>query len=395
MKLLTFTTLYPDSVRPRHGIFVETRLRRLVASGAVQSVVMAPLPWFPLRRGIFGKYATLARVPSEEQRHGIQVLHPRYPLIPRLGMSLAPFSLAMAAEAAARRLLAHGYDFDLIDAHYFYPDGVAAVMLARRLRKPVIVTARGSDINLITQYYAPRKLIQYAARRADGVIAVSEALKHRLLDIGVAEEKITVLRNGVDLELFHPVDRTEARRRFGLEGRVLLSVGNLVKLKGHDIAMAALSHLPEAVLLIVGDGAERRSLESLAVTLGVAQRVRFIPAMAQEILRDYYSAADVLVLASSHEGWPKVLLEATACGTPVVASRVGGAPEIVRSAEAGLLLPERTPTALAQAIRALFAAYPDRGATRCYAEQYGWDEITRGQLAVFEQVMAQCRRLGR
>ena len=159
-------------------------------------------------------------------------------------------------------------------------------MLARRLRKPVIVTARGSDINLIPQYYAPRKLIQYAARHAAAVIAVSEALKHSLLDLGVAEEKITVLRNGVDLELFHPVDRTEARRRFGLEGRVLLSVGNLVKLKGHDIAMAALSHLPEAMLLIVGDGAERRSLESLAVTLGVAQRVRFIPAMAQEILRD-------------------------------------------------------------------------------------------------------------
>ena len=391
MKLLTFTTLYPDSTRPRHGIFIETRLRRLAVNGALESIVVAPVPWFPWRGARFGPYAAYARVPTAEERHGFRVIHPRYPLIPRIGMNVAPFLLASFAVPAIKRLLTQGYDFDLIDAHYFYPDGVAAALIGKMLGKPVVISARGSDINVIGEYYLPRKLIQYAARRADHVVAVSSALRERLLALGVEPSKVSVFRNGVDTELFHPLPRDALRQRLGWDGQVLLAVGNLVPLKGYDIAIASLTHLPQALLILVGDGPERTALETQARELGVADRVKIVPPVNQAVLCEYYNAADQLILASRSEGWPNVLLEAMACGTPVVASRAGGTPEIVRAPEAGRLFAPRAPRALAEAVSALAMNYPDRAATRRYAQRFEWEEVTAAQLKMYQQVIARHR----
>ena len=119
MKLLTFATLYPSAARPGHGIFVETRLRHLLASGAAQSVVVAPVPWFPTAHEGFGRYGSMARTPRRETLHGIDVRHPRFPLVPKLGMSTAPFLLAAASARALRDVREGGHDFEAIDAHYF------------------------------------------------------------------------------------------------------------------------------------------------------------------------------------------------------------------------------------------------------------------------------------
>ncbi|HEX8886452.1 MAG TPA: glycosyltransferase, partial [Noviherbaspirillum sp.] len=170
MKLLTFSTLFPNQQRPNHGIFVETRLRYLVASRQVQSRVVAPVPWFPFTHPRFGLYAAYAQVPHSEQRFGLDVSHPRYPVIPKLGMSAAPVLLANSLKSTLGRIIDEGYDFDLIDAHYFYPDGVAAVMLGRYFNKPVVITARGTDINLVPQYRLPRRMIRWAAGQAAGMI---------------------------------------------------------------------------------------------------------------------------------------------------------------------------------------------------------------------------------
>lgn len=387
MKILTFTMLYPNSAQPRHGIFVEQRLRHLVGSGEVWARVVAPVPWFPMGHSLFGKYASYARVVPCEERHGISVWHPRYPAIPKIGMTLAPFLLAAASTSVLHHLSKDNFNFDLIDAHYFYPDGVAAILLGRRLGKPVVITARGTDINLIPQYRLPRKMIRWAAEHAAGIVTVCQALKDALRGLGVASEKITVLRNGVDLSLFRPVDRQVQRAQLGLSKTTLLSVGHLIGRKGHDIAIRSLVELPEVELLIAGDGEEAATLQALARSLGVAERVRFIGAIKQEELKNYYGAADALVLASSREGWANVLLESMACGTPVIASNVWGTPEIVRSPEAGILMEERSPAGLVRAFRELFAHYPDRAGTRRYAEQFSWDETTRGQLALFRRVV--------
>ena len=169
-------------VAPHHGIFVENRLRNLLASGEVASLVVAPVPWFPFKHKSFGRYASFARVPCEEQRHDITVLHPRYPLPPKVGMSSAPVLMYTALRRLFAEILKARFRFDLIDAHYFYPDGVAAVLLGRNLGKPVVITARGTDLNLMPEFLVPRQLIRWAASRAAGLATVSEALRERLIE---------------------------------------------------------------------------------------------------------------------------------------------------------------------------------------------------------------------
>jgi teichuronic acid biosynthesis glycosyltransferase TuaC len=387
MKVLTFSTLYPNAARPTHGIFVETRLRQLLAGGQVQSTVVAPVPWFPFTHSAFGAYAAQARAPRAETRNGIEVLHPRFPVVPRIGMTLAPFLLYRAVLPLVERLRRER-GFDLIDAHYFYPDGVAAAMLGRRLGVPVVVTARGSDVNLVAQHRLPRRMIRWAARQAAAVVSVSQALKDKLAALGVERERIHVLRNGVDLELFHPENRDALRAELQLRVPTLLSVGNLLGFKGHGVVIEALSLLREYELVIAGDGPDRAAFEAFARECGVSGRVRFVGSLNQQDLRRYYCAADALVLASSREGWPNVLLEAMACGTPVIATQVGGVPEIVSSIEAGVMIRERSASALARAVRELFAQPRERAATRRFAERFGWGATTNGQLRLFRRVIA-------
>jgi len=386
-RILTFSTLYPSANRPQHGVFVENRLRHLLATGLVEARVVAPSPWFPLSSPIFGDYAKHANVPAQEQRFGITVHHPRFFLLPKLTMTAAPLSIYLSCRPLLQRLIAEGNDFDLIDAHYFYPDGVAAVMLGRHFGKPVTITARGTDINLIPQHALPRRMIVWAGKHADGLITVCQALKDSLMSLGIEAERIEVLRNGVDLNAFHPLPRAAARDKLGLTGPTLLSVGALIERKGHHLIIEAMPALPTMRLLIAGEGEMRATLVALARRLGVADRVTFLGQVAHDRLPEYYSAADALILASSREGWANVLLEAMACGTPVVASNVWGTPEVVTSPEAGLLMGERSAKGIVDAVRALFAKLPDRAATRRYAEGYNWDSTTEGQVALFRKVL--------
>lgn len=374
-------------MQPSHGIFVEQRLRHLLECRQVESRVVAPVPWFPFKGQRWGRYGVLAAVPAREQRHGVKVLHPRYPVIPKLGMSVAPRLMAMAVEPVLRRIVAEGYDFDLIDAHYLYPDGVAASIVGRRMGKPVVMTARGTDVNVITLYRHPRRLIQRAASDARALITVSRSLKDALISLGVADERIAVLRNGVDMELFRPQGNVRNRENSDDDQPTLLSVGHLIEGKGHHFVIEALTSLPGARLTIAGAGSWKDRLVQLAATRGVEDRVNFIGHVAHDELARLYNSADVLVLASRSEGMPNVVLEALACGTPVVATAVGGIPEIVSAPQAGRLMAERSAGALAQAVSALMDDYPDRATVRRYAEQFGWDETTRGQLDLFRAVI--------
>lgn len=380
LRLLTFSTLYPSAARPNHGVFVENRLRHLVADGEATSTVVAPVPWFPSAAARFGDWAVNALVPRREIRHGLPVFHPRYPVIPKLGMSVAPWLLYRAALPFLRRLIADGPGVDAIDAHYLYPDGVAAVWLGRRLGLPVVVTARGTDVNFLPRYAVPRRLIQGAMTDAAALVGVSAALKEAMVALGAPEGKVTVLRNGVDTRLFRPPAARAARGR-----PTLLSVGHLIERKGHHLVIEAMTALPECELLVAGEGPERSRLTSLIAELGLGDRVRLLGARPHAEMPELYGAADVLVLASSREGWANVLLEAMACGTPVVATNIWGNPEVVRERAAGIIA-ERDAGAIGAAVRALLADPPARAATRRYAERFGWEETTAGQLALFRSV---------
>ena len=391
VKILTLTTLFPNSVQPSHGIFVETRLRRLLADGRVQARVLAPVPWVPPGAERLDR-ARLRQVPAQEQRNGLTVTHPRYLVIPKVGMHITPYTLYATMKRELAKLLEAGERFDVIDAHYFYPDGVAAAWLGKEFNIPVTITARGTDINLIPQYPRPRRLILQAAQDASAIITVCQALKDGLVELGASASKITTLRNGVDLQLFQPEDRARMRAKWDMDGFVLASVGHLIERKGHDLAIAALPQLADATLLIAGAGPERDALEKLAERLGVRDRVRFLGVLDQNALREIYSGIDALILASSREGWANVLLEAMACGTPVIASSVWGTPEVVAAPEAGLLMKNRDAASIVEAARQLQKNPPQREATRRYAERFDWQPTTDGQVAIFRALKAQARQ---
>ncbi len=387
IRLLVFSSLYPNTEQPRHGVFVEERLRHLVDSGRISATVVAPVPWFPFKHQRFGAYAAFARVPEREERHGIQILHPRYPVIPKLGMAIAPTLMYHALLPTLQKLKAAGADCDLIDAHYFYPDGVAAARLGIAMNKPVVVTARGSDVNLIPNYRLPRQQIQWAAERTAAIVTVSSALKNRLADLGVNPEKITVLRNGVDLDGFQPRDRAAIRDQLGLVGLVWLTVCNLIEPKGVHIALAALAKTVDVTLLIAGEGPEETHLRQLAVHLNIATRVRFLGAIPHAQLCQLYNAADAMVLASRREGMPNVVLESLACGTPVIVTPFDSAEEVVSAPEAGRVAKFRTADAIHAAWQSLLEYPPELAATRRYAERFGWAPTVKAQEALYARVL--------
>ena len=392
MKILTISSLYPNNRDPKHGIFVETRLKHLRKDyPQVSAVVIAPVPWFPFSNERFGEYSKFAGVVDSETRDGVEVYHPKYLVIPKLGMHLTPWLMARSIRKCIKRLIAEGHTFDLIDGHYFYPDGVAIAKVAAEFSIPFTCTARGTDINLIPQYPVARQRILDVFAKAKHLMAVCKALAEEMIALGAPKSKVTVLRNGVDLELFKASD-DEQKQQFRKQlpvptsGPLLLSVGWLIERKGHYLVIAALAELPDAQLVIAGNGPDLAELQQLAQKLGVSERVHFTGALAQNQLSQYYQAADALILASSREGWANVLLEAMASGTAVVATNIWGTPEVVAAPEAGILV-ERTSKDIANGVRTLLAALPNRASTRRYAEQFTWKQTSSGQFEIFSQII--------
>ena len=382
INVLSFTTLYPNAEQPRHGIFIEQRLRHLVESEEVALKVVAPVPWFPAQFGQYGLYAKVRRI---EQRNGIEAHHPRYLVIPKVGMSITPLFLALSGLKQIKKLIADGFKPDVIDAHYFYPDGVAAALIGKWLDIPVTITARGSDINLLPQFILPKKMIQWAAKKSMMNITVSHALKKQMQKLGVPEEKITVLRNGVDLETFKILPDVRKQRQG--ETKQLISVGNLIELKGHHLVIEALQELPNVELNIVGEGPKEAELKQLASHLDVGDRVHFLGYKTHQQLAELYNQADALILASSREGMPNVLLEAMACGTPVIATNVGGVAEVVTEKPAGIVVSSRTKQAIEIAIEELFSENSKTRETRCCAEQFSWTNTSKGLFELLNKVV--------
>lgn len=386
IKVLGLSTLFPNAAQPRHGIFLLHRLAHLAEVDGIRLRMVAPVPWFPSANPVFGRYAVYARVPRRSEQRGIEVLHPRYPVLPKLGMTIAP---ALMAAALLPRLLAMrraGFDFDVINSYYLYPDGVAAALLGAWLNRPVLLTAFGTDVSLVPRHAAARAQIKWAVARAAGVTAVCQALKDGLLEAGAAAGKVQVILHGVDQDLFSPpADRMALRRRLGFDRPTLISVGHLIARKGHDLVIAALPDLPGTDLVIAGDGPEEAALRRLAARLGVDGRVRFQGHVEQAQLPALIGAADALVLCSDREGIANVLMEAMACGTPVAATPVWGSPEVVTAPEAGILLRDRSAGAVVEGVRRLLANLPDRAATRRYGERFAWSDTAARHAALIRR----------
>lgn len=387
MNILTLSHVFPNSQQPNYGIFIANRVRRLAQSGIAHIRVIAPVAWHPFDSIYSNQGGHRTQIPPIENLGPFTIDYPRYLVIPKLGFPIAPILMYMSISRHILRLQQKGYRFDLINAHFFYPDGVVAVMLGRRFSKPVVVTGRGSDLNRHAELPVIGHMIRWALSQSDWTITVSNALKVRAIALGAPMERVTFLRNGVDLEHFRPTLRDETRRRLALTRTTLLSVGNLVELKGHDLVIRAMKELQDLQLIIIGAGPAKAKLQDLVDRLNLSDRVHLLGTIPHSELPAYYSAADIFVLASSREGWPNVLLEAMACGTPVVATRVGGVPEIITAKNAGIVVDARTSEAIVAAVRRLQIATPDREQVRAHAMQFGWGEIVDLELKLFENIL--------
>lgn len=391
MNILVITTLYPNDEQFRHGIFIETRLRELQRYYPdYQLTVVAPIPHYPCIDWWRGRYQNI-QVPAQTKRHGITVYHPTYLAIPYLGMYLNPFTLLSGLQRFFRGGPLQLQSFDLIDCHYFYPDGYAVSKIAKAAQLPLVITARGSDIEVLPQHRLPRLLIKQAIRFSSYCGAVSQKLKAGLMRLGCPEEKAVVLPNGVDQQQFKPDAQPQQalKNELGLgSAYTLLMVGNLVSLKGHALVLSALAELPDVHLLIVGSGPELSALQQQSAALGLTERVQFFGNRPQHELCRFYSTADALVLMSSSEGWPNVILEAMSCGSAVISTRVGSAEEMLHSDEVGLLLAERSSAALTDAVKQCQQRRFDRDQIRAHASGFSWQQTAEQLNLLYQQTMA-------
>lgn len=373
--MLTLSTLFPDRSRPGFGAFVERQTARLAAHPGVDVKVVAAFAVPALGLGRFHPlYRDLLALPPRERWKGLDVLRVSFPTLPKLGGRINPWSLANSLIPTLDRLRDE-FPFDVIDAEFFYPDGPAAVALGKRYGIGVSIKARGSDIHLWGGIPACRAKIVAAGRDAAGMLAVSAALRDDMIALGLPEERIRVHYTGVDLAMFHPRDRTAAKAAFGATGPLVVSVGNLIPLKGHSLLIDAMKSLPHVSLLIAGRGPEQPALAARIAAAGLGERVRLLGALPHDQLPELFAAGDVMALPSSSEGLANVWVEALACGTPIVITDVGGAREVVDRPTAGRLV-ERTAAGIAGGIRAVLADPKPQAEVAEAAKRFTWERNT-------------------
>lgn len=382
MEILTLTTLYPNLLQPRHGIFVKNRLSAMDAIDGFRRKVIAPVPHFPMMGMLSGRYRLYEQMPFHEVQGNIDVYHPKYFTLPGISFFDNATSMANAAENILHDLYPNGDDFDIVDGQYLYPDGVAAYKLAIKHKKPLVLTARGSDVNYWMENKKVRNQILEAIVYSNKVICVSNSLKQSLIEYGVDENKIAVIINGVDHLVFNTsVEANPLRENY------FLSVGNLIPLKGHNLTLNAFFDLSKIRLIIIGDGVERQNLKKQAENLGIKGRVQFIKHVDQNKLAEFYAGANATILMSSMEGMPNVILESLATGTPVIACDVGGVSEILND-QNGILLDERSEYALANAVRSLENLVRSREEIAETVKDYRWDNVAAKQYEVYKKALS-------
>lgn len=391
MKILVVSTMFPNRAEPVHAVFVHNRVAHVAKHCEVR--VLSPIPYFPLA-WLLKRYSHRRSIPKRDRIGELDVQYPRFLSIPKVCKPLDGVFLFLSLWWAVRRLRQH-FEFDLIEAHLAFADGFACWLLARLLNKPLVVTLRGHDINVVPRHPVRRWQVRCALRGADRVIAVADALRRAAIPLGCHPGKLAVVPNGVDTTLFSPGDRLDARRRLRLppEGKVVLSVGHLVERKGFHLVIEALHLLRESgirdvhYVVVGGPGEEGNFLPAIHRQIrrfSLEPHVFLAGPQLNHTLRDWYNAADVFCLASSKEGRANVLLESLACGTPVVATNVWGNPEVITGPEYGLLV-ERSPESIAAALRTALTKIWDRSVIAQYATTHTWNATATRVIENFDE----------
>ncbi len=391
LPVVVLTTFFPSPRDPFRTPFIRSLVGALRADCDVDLVIPVP------RRPQIGAWRDAAPVPANEQYDGFVLTHPRYLAVPGLHFlaGLCYFAGVLPTLRALRRRRGRF----LLHAHCGYPDAVGAALAARWLGCPLVVTVHGSDINLSAREALLRPQIRWALRSARRVVAVSGALRRSVLALtGLDEERVACIPcAGHAPELFHPrprSDRMQRRAALGVDAdaRVVLFVGHLVAVKALDHLLRAwaivVSRTPDlrARLVLVGEGPERAALTVLAERLGISPRLTFTGPLPQPVVADWLAAADLLCLPSHAEGSPNVVVEALASGVPVVASRVGGIPDMVTDGVNGRLVPPADATSLANALVETLARDWNAAEISASIASLTWHALARRNLDILARV---------
>ena len=379
--LVVFSTLFPHAGQPHAGVFIRERMFRV--GQVLPLVVVAPVPWFPFQ-GLIRLFRPHFRpvAPCHEIQQGFDVYHPRFLSVPGLFKGWDGFFMALSSYRLMARLK-RSAAFNIIDAHFAYPDGYAAILLGKWLKVPVTITLRGTEVPL-SRFTSRRRRIIRALQGAVRVFSVSASLKRHAVSLGIHADKIRVVGNGVDTNIFYPLPKADARNSLGLPGDVplIISVGALVERKGFHRVIECLPYLrdkyPGLRYLIVGgagpEGDMTKQLQQQIKEMRLEDCVMFLGKLPPEQLRVPLSAADVFVLSTRNEGWANVFLEAMACGLPVVTTNVGGNAEVVNTRQLGTIVPFGEEEPLCQAIMDALSKEWDRELIIAYAQANSWDD---------------------
>jgi glycosyltransferase involved in cell wall biosynthesis len=369
MKIAVVTQNFPVRENPYQGHSVYQTVLRMSRLADVRVYSPQPhyvLPFQPRSRG-------WRRTDPTYSPAGVHTSYVNYPAIAGVTRPINGYVCAYYLEPILRRDRP-----DVILNYWIYPDGFAAVQLGRRFRIPVLVKAIGSDLNQPLDFIS-RRLTLRTLREADMVLTVSQHLRRTVIGMDVPTERVRAVPNGCDISVFHRGERDLARRELGIEESVslVLYVGRLDLAKGLDELVRATAQIasqgPMLQVVLVGDGPARAQLEFLAMELGIAEFVRFVgPCPSSEVAR-WMRAANVFALPSYREGCPNVVLEALSCGLPVVATDVGGIPELVDE-KCGILIHPQDPVALANALSIALNRFWDRDQIS-KKMQRGWDLV--------------------
>lgn len=370
LRVLTLSTLFPDGTRPTFGSFVESQTHALANHPNIELRVMAPLGIPPLGR-FHPRYRGLAALPQAEAWGGLSTYRVAFRHLPAVGGEGDARALVRALRRPLQDMRAT-FPFDIIDAQFFWPDGPAAVTLGEEFCVPVSIKARGADIHYWGKNRATAGQLIAAAHAADGLLAVSAALKADMVALGMPEDRIIVHYTGIDKNVFAVRDRAAVKAALGIRGPLIVTVGALIERKGQKLVIDALAALPDVTLVLIGKGEDEAKLKRRAVALGVADRVRFLGNLHHSVVADWLAAADVMALPSASEGLANAWVEALASGTPVVTCDVGGARELLDSPGAGKLV-ARDPVHVAAAIRSLLADPPSRKIVAASVDRLSWD----------------------
>ncbi len=388
MHILSFTSLFPNSIQKVHAVFVRNRMEAYTQIYKHDWTVVAPIPYAPKILGNFSKkYEEFISVPHYEEPWGYPIHHPRYFLTPKVGMKYYGDWMYQTLRKSVHNIHSKK-KIDAIDAHYIFPDSYAAVKIATELNIPIVISARGTDLNLFPNFPAVRKKIIWAMEKANHIIHVCSDLQDVALNMGISPQKMSVIGNGINPDIFSPISKIKARERLSLpqDKKIWLSVGHQTERKGFHIIIESFSNLSDknSLLVLVGDGPQRNELVQLCKQNKIEDRVLFAGAIENKDLRNWYGAADYFALASSREGWPNVLCEAQAMGLPIIATKVWGIPEIVYNAELGILVEKRAVEPLAIGMEKAMKTSWNNEKIQSVGQSRTWETVAQNVHEVFQ-----------